>query len=61
MTKIQRSQEEPIIEIIDEPILPLAIEKFGKIKGVLIGGFLSGFLLILWLGISRIYQQQITD
>jgi uncharacterized protein involved in exopolysaccharide biosynthesis len=27
MTKFQRAQEEPIIEIIDEPILPLAIKK----------------------------------
>jgi len=58
MTKIQRAQEEPIIELIDEPILPLAIEKFGKTRGVLIGGFLIGFLLILWLGITRIYHQQ---
>ncbi len=46
MTKFQRSQEEPIIEIIDEPIVPLKVDKFSKAKGVLVGGFLAGFFLI---------------
>lgn len=32
VTKIQRAQEEPIIEIIDEPVMPLKMEKFGKLK-----------------------------
>jgi uncharacterized protein involved in exopolysaccharide biosynthesis len=49
MTKFQRSQEEPIIEIIDEPILPLKVEELGRIKGVIIGGFLTGFLIFGWL------------
>lgn len=44
MTKIQRAQEEPIIEIIDEPILPLEKEKFGKLKGILIFGILFCFV-----------------
>ena len=46
MTKFQREQEEPIIEIIDEPILPLDKFQFGKLKGLLIGAFLSIFLLV---------------
>ena len=52
MTKFQRSQEEPIIEIIDEPILPLKKNEFGKLKGFLIGGFLLSFFLTVIL-ISR--------
>ena len=43
VTKIQRAQEEPIIEIIDEPILPLKVEEFKIVKGFLIGSFLTGF------------------
>jgi uncharacterized protein involved in exopolysaccharide biosynthesis len=39
VTKIQRAQEEPIIEIIDEPILPLKVEEFKIVKGFLIGSF----------------------
>jgi uncharacterized protein involved in exopolysaccharide biosynthesis len=53
VTKIQRSQEEPIIEIIDEPIFPLKIEKFGKLKGIVMGGFLAGFLVFGWLVLRR--------
>jgi hypothetical protein len=54
MTKFQRSQEEPIIEIIDEPILPLKMEKFGKGKGILIGGILTGFLLLGFLALRKV-------
>jgi uncharacterized protein involved in exopolysaccharide biosynthesis len=47
VTKIQRAQEEPIIEIIDEPILPLKVEKFGKVKGALMFFTLFSFLASL--------------
>ena len=53
MTKFQRAQEEPIIEIIDEPILPLKSEEFGKAKGILMGGFFTGFLFFGWLLFKR--------
>jgi hypothetical protein len=56
MTKFQRSQEEPIIEIIDEPILPLKVEKFGKAKGILISGFLTGFLLLGFLVVRKVLK-----
>jgi hypothetical protein len=56
MTKFQRSQEEPIIEIIDEPILPLSMEKFGKAKGMVMGGFLAGFLIFGWLVVRRLLK-----
>jgi hypothetical protein len=59
MTKIQRAQEEPIIEIIDEPILPLSIEKFGKAKGMVIGGFLAGFLIFGLLVLGRLLKSLI--
>ena len=56
MTKFQRSQEEPIIEIIDEPILPLSMEKFGKAIGIFIGAFLAGFLFLGYLVLKRILK-----
>jgi hypothetical protein len=56
MTKFQRSQEEPIIEIIDEPILPLKVEKFGKAKGIFLGGFLTGFLLLGFLVLRKVLK-----
>ena len=56
ITKMQRAQEEPIIEIIDAPILPLGMEKFGKAKGMIMGGFLAGFIIIGWLVLRRILK-----
>jgi uncharacterized protein involved in exopolysaccharide biosynthesis len=44
MTKFQRAQEEQIIEIIDEPILPLF-----KSKVSMLWGGLNGFLIVILL------------
>jgi hypothetical protein len=54
MTKFQRSQEEPIIEIIDEPILPLPSDKFGRAIGIIVGGILTGFLTTIFLIIRKV-------
>ncbi|MFM1853060.1 MAG: hypothetical protein RL164_378 [Bacteroidota bacterium] len=57
MTKFQRSQEEPIIEIIDEPILPLQVAKSGKVYSIFIGGFLMDFLFLIIL----LFKKLISD
>jgi len=49
ITKLTLEREEPTIQIVDSPTLPL--EKFGKGRanfGV-IGGFLLGFITLGWL------------
>lgn len=46
MTKFQRAQEEPIIEIIDEPMMPLEKEQLGKMKSAILGGFFMCFLVL---------------
>ncbi len=56
MTKFQRSQEEPIIEIIDEPLLPLKVKNFGKAKGIIICGFFSGFILLVILVLRKVLE-----
>jgi uncharacterized protein involved in exopolysaccharide biosynthesis len=55
LTKFQRAQEEPIIEIIDEPIMPLQVESLGKIKGVLVGAILLMFISLAyhWFSFSN--------
>ncbi|URM37356.1 Wzz/FepE/Etk N-terminal domain-containing protein [Flavobacterium anhuiense] len=45
LAKVTLRKETPLIQVIDRPILPLQKEKFGKVKGILIGGFLGGGLL----------------
>lgn len=49
ITKIQREQEEPIIEIIDEPILPLKKEELSILKGSIIAMLMFEMILIFLL------------
>ena len=53
MAKVALRKETPLIQIIDQPILPLPKQKFGKAKGIVLGGFLGGFLIILLLLVRR--------
>lgn len=43
LMRVNLDKEVPLIQVIDNPILPLEKKKLGKIKGGLIGGFLGGF------------------
>lgn len=45
--KLSLDKETPLIEIIDNPILPLEKHKLGKIKGFILGSIIGGFLAIL--------------
>jgi uncharacterized protein involved in exopolysaccharide biosynthesis len=56
LSKLSLRKETPLIQVIDKPILPLPIEKFGKAKGILIGGFLAGFLTVIGLIGRRVFQ-----
>lgn len=56
LAKVTLRKETPLIQIVDRPILPLKKEKFGKAKGILIGGILAGFLVVLFLTIKRIFK-----
>jgi hypothetical protein len=56
LSKLSLRKETPLIQVIDKPILPLPIEKFGKAKGILLGGFLAGFLTVIGLIGRRVFQ-----
>jgi len=49
IAKITLQRETPLIQIIDLPLYPLQKIKLSRLKGMLIGGILSGFLTILFL------------
>lgn len=57
MAKVALRKETPLIQVIDRPILPLKKEKFGKAEGIVMGGFLSGFLVIFGLILKRIVSR----
>lgn len=56
LAKVTLRKETPLIQVIDRPILPLPKERFGKAKGIVMGGFLAGFFIVLLLIIRRILK-----
>jgi hypothetical protein len=57
LAKVTLRKETPLIQVIDKPILPLAKQRFGKAKGLVLGGFLAGFLVVLVLIVRKIVKQ----
>ncbi|WP_264535085.1 Wzz/FepE/Etk N-terminal domain-containing protein [Flavobacterium sp. N1736] len=57
LAKVTLRKETPLIQIIDRPILPLPKERFGKLKGLIVGGFFAGFLIVCVLVIRRIIKK----
>ena len=56
LAKFSLSQETPVIHIVDRSYLPLKKEKPSKLMYLLAGGFLAGFLTILFLLAQRWYK-----
>jgi hypothetical protein len=57
--KLTLMREEPLVQIIDQPILPLPKAKLGKLKSMVLGVFLFGFLSLLGIGAKRIWNDSI--
>lgn len=57
LAKVTLRKETPLIQVIDRPILPLPKEQLGKVKGIVLGSVLAGFLMILSLIIRRILKE----
>ncbi len=54
LAKITFRKEKPLIQIIDEPVLPLESDRVGKLIGLILGGLLGGILVVGWLTIKLI-------
>lgn len=61
MAKITLQKETPLIQVIDKPILPLEREKTSKLKGLIIGGFLSGFLAIGFFLVQGYFKKMMRE
>ena len=55
LAKISLRQETPLIQVIDGPLLPLPAEKLGKLKGLLLGGFVGLFVAVAYLSFARVW------
>ncbi|WP_207536409.1 lipopolysaccharide biosynthesis protein [Desertivirga arenae] len=56
-SRIALRKETPLIQIIDRPILPLEMDRIGKLKAMVIGAFVLGVLTVLLLVIRKILKQ----
>ena len=61
MAKVSLRKETPLIQVIDKPILPLKKEKVGKLKSLILGGFLAGFLTALILVFKKLFATILAD
>jgi hypothetical protein len=59
LAKVTLRKETPLIQIIDRPTFPLEKEKVGKLKSLVLGGFLAGFLTVLYLVFTTLYKKMI--
>ncbi len=55
--KVGLRKETPLIQLIDRPILPLEKDKLGKLKSLILGGFLGGFLSVLYLVFGQMFKK----
>jgi hypothetical protein len=56
LAKVTLRKETPLIQIIDRPILPLEKTGFGKLKGIILGGFLGVILMLFWLVLNKVFK-----
>lgn len=60
LSKVTMAQETPVVQIVDRPILPLRKEKFGKVKGLILGGFCGSLIVLLYL-IGKLMYRNIME
>jgi hypothetical protein len=53
LAKVTLRKETPLIQVIDKPIVPLPKQRFGKAKGIILGGFFGGLFIVSALIIMR--------
>jgi uncharacterized protein involved in exopolysaccharide biosynthesis len=59
LSKVSLRKETPLVQLIDRPILPLEKEKVGRLKSLVLGGFLAGFLTVLYLVFGKLYRKMV--
>jgi len=57
LSKISLLKETPLIQVVDAPIYPLDKKRFGKLKGIVIGGVLGAFLCVIVLLARRMMKE----
>lgn len=59
LAKISLKKDEPLIQVVDEPIFPLVVTKLSAIKGTFAGIVIAGFLIVSFLLLKKIISEVI--
>jgi uncharacterized protein involved in exopolysaccharide biosynthesis len=59
LSKVSLRKETPLVQLIDRPILPLEKDKVGRLKSLVLGGFLAGFLTLMYLVFGQLYRKMV--
>jgi uncharacterized protein involved in exopolysaccharide biosynthesis len=59
LSKVSLRKETPLVQLIDRPILPLEKDKLGRLKSLVLGGFLAGFFTVLYLVLGQLYRKMV--
>jgi hypothetical protein len=57
LSKVSLRKETPLVQLIDRPILPLEKDKVGRLKSLILGSFLAGFLTVIYMIFGRLYSK----
>ncbi|HTJ10950.1 MAG TPA: hypothetical protein VL547_02935 [Dinghuibacter sp.] len=57
IAKITLQKDKPLFQIIDEPHLPLVKDKASRLIGLVLGGLIAGFLVVLVLVIRKAFKR----
>jgi hypothetical protein len=57
MSKIAYVKETPLIQVIDEPVFPLEKIKTGKLKSMIVGSILAGFITVFFLILRKVIRE----
>jgi hypothetical protein len=60
LTKMSLLKETPLLQVVDQPVFPLEVSKFSKVKGLILGGILFGFLTVLIL-MGNLFLREIME
>lgn len=58
--KLDMARVTPMVQMIDTPRLPLKMEKLRKLKGLIVGGLLGGFFIVMFF-VGRLFIQTLLE
>lgn len=55
LSELTLRKETPLVQLIDQSVLPLEKKKFGKAKSIVLGFILGGLLSVVWFSIRKYF------